>query len=72
LTVSKSVSPFFTEEEEAEKFTVSAESLFSANSKEILVRVEFSKNKFATVTSRREGTFLIGRLITSLKLSAWY
>lgn len=52
-----SVSPFFTEELEAEKLTVSADNLRSASSKETLVRVEFSKNKFAMVMSRREGTF---------------
>jgi hypothetical protein len=34
------------------------------------VRVEFSKNILATVTSRREGTFLMGLLIMALKLSA--
>ena len=39
---------------------------FSANSNESRVRVEFSKKTLAIVTSRREGTFLIGRLITSL------
>jgi len=55
---------------EAEKFTTSAESRFSANSKESRVRVEFSKNILAMVTSRKEGTFLMGLFITSLKLSA--
>ncbi len=54
----------------AAKFTVSALSRRSASSKETRVRVLLSKNKFATVISRREGTFLIGRLMTSLKLSA--
>ena len=43
---------------------------FADNSKDNLVLVEFSKNKFAIVISRKEGTFLIGRLITSLKASA--
>jgi hypothetical protein len=66
LTVSKSVSPFLTELPEAEKLMVSAESLFSANSKDKRVRVEFSKNTLAMVTSRKEGTFLMGRLRTSL------
>src|SRR6478735_8544955 len=67
LTVSSSVSPFFTLLPEAEKFTTSADNLFSANSKDNLVLVEFSKKTFAMVTSRREGTFFIGRLMTSLK-----
>jgi hypothetical protein len=31
------------------------------------VRVEFSKNKLAMVMSLNEGTFLMGRLMTSLK-----
>ena len=70
FTVSISVSPFFTELPEALKLRMSAESLFSANSKESFVRVEFSKKIFAIVISLSEGTFLIGRLITSLKLSA--
>ena len=70
LTVSIRVSPFLTELLEALKLTMSAESRFSANSKDKRVRVEFSKNKLAMVISRREGTFFIGRLITSLKLSA--
>src|SRR5690554_1657664 len=70
LTVSIKVSPLLTEEEEAEKLMVSAERRFSANSKESRVRVEFSKNTLAMVISRREGTFLIGRFKTSLKLSA--
>ena len=70
FTVSINVSPLLTEEEDAEKFTTSADNLLSASSNDNLVRVEFSKNKFAIVTSLSEGTFFIGRLITSLKLSA--
>jgi len=70
FTVSNNVSPFLTELFEAEKFTTSADNLFSANSKERRVRVEFSKKMLAIVTSRKEGTFFMGRLITSLKLSA--
>ncbi len=62
-----SVSPFFTEEEAAEKFTTSALKRFSASSKESRVLVEFSKNRLAMVISLSEGTFLMGRLITSLK-----
>ena len=67
LTVSIRVSPLATDELEDAKFITSAESRFSANSKDSFVRVLFSKNKLAIVMSRREGTFLIGRLIISLK-----
>ena len=70
LTVSIRVSPFETDEEEAEKLTISALKRFWANSNEMRVRVEFSKKILATVISLREGTFLIGRLIMALKLSA--
>jgi hypothetical protein len=62
--------PFFKLELPAVKFTISAESLFSANSKESFVLVLFSKNKLAMVISLSVGTFLIGLFITSLKLSA--
>ena len=54
-------------EEAAEKFTISADNLFSASSKDNLVRVEFSKNKLATVISLSEGTFLMGLFKMSLK-----
>ena len=70
LTVSSSVSPFLTEELLAEKLTTSALRRFSASSKLIRVRVLFSKNKLATVTSFRLGTFFTGRLITCLNSSA--
>jgi hypothetical protein len=42
FTVSSKVSPFETDEPDALKLMVSAESLFSASSKEMRVRVEFS------------------------------
>ena len=42
LTVSNRVSPFAADDPEAVKLIVSADSLFSASSKEIRVRVEFS------------------------------
>jgi hypothetical protein len=70
LTVSSSVSPFLTELEEEEKLMTSAERRFWASSNERRVRVEFSKKTLAMVTSRSEGTFLIGRLSTSLNVSA--
>ena len=69
LTVSSKVSPFLTEEEAAEKLTTSAESRFSASSKDMRVLVEFSKKRLAMVTSRKEGTFLIGRSKASLNSS---
>ena len=72
FTVSTRVSPFLTELLAEEKLTTSALSRFSASSKDSRVRVEFSKNKFAIVRSRREGTFLMGRLMTSLNsFAAW-
>ena len=70
LTVSIRDSPFLTDEFEAEKLITSDESRFWASSKDNLVRVLFSKNKLAMVTSRSDGTFLIGRLMTSLKWEA--
>jgi hypothetical protein len=51
----------------AEKLRTSADSLFSAISNYNFVLVLFSKNKLAIVISLKEGTFLIGLLITSLK-----
>src|SRR5690554_7908149 len=67
FTVSIKVSPFLTEDCAAEKFITSADSRFSASSNDKRVRVLFSKNIFAMVISRSEGTFLMDRLITSLK-----
>ena len=70
LTVSTRVSPFFTELPEALKLIMSADSRFSACSKDNFVLVEFSKNKLAMVMSLNDGTFLMGLLMTCLKLSA--
>ena len=70
FTVSSRVSPFFTELLLLEKLITSAESLFSASSNDSLVRVEFSKNTLAMVMSLKDGTFLMGLLITSLNSSA--
>ena len=50
-----------------EQLLDAADSLFSANSKDSLVRVLFSKKRLAMVISLKEGTFLMGLLITSLK-----
>ena len=47
-----------------------AERRFSANSKEIRVRVEASKKRLTTVTPRSVGTFLMGRSRISFRASA--
>ena len=70
FTVSIKVSPFFTLDDELEKLIVSAPNLFSANSNETRVLVEFSKNKLAIVMSLSAGVFFTGPLSNSLKLSA--
>src|SRR6185437_6810136 len=70
LMVSSSVSPLLTDEEELLKLIISAESLFSASSKDKRVRVEFSKKALAMVRSRRDGTFFIGWFICSLNRTA--
>src|SRR5438034_748548 len=59
--VSTRVSPLATLEPVAETFTVSADNLFSANSNEILVRVEFSKKRFTIVEPRRASE--VGELV---------
>ena len=66
FTVSIKVSPFLRDDMEDAKFITSADNLFCASSNDNLVRVLFSKKRLAMVMSRNEGTFLIGRLITSL------
>ena len=63
-------SPFETEEPLAAKLITSAESLFAASSKEILVLVESSKNRFTTVLPRKVGSFFISRSLTSDMSSA--
>ena len=68
--VSTSVSPFATEEPTEEMFTVSAERRFSANSKEMRVRVEASKKRLTIVLPRSTGTFLMRRSEISLNGSA--
>jgi hypothetical protein len=68
--VSTSVSPFVTEEDEAEILTASADNRFAAISKDVRVRVEASKKTLITVLPRSVGTFLIERVETSLKDSA--
>ena len=70
LTVSISVSPFEIEDPVLEKFITSALNLFSANSKDNFVLVEFSKNRLAIVIPLRVGTFFIFLFKISLKLSA--
>src|SRR4051794_11912413 len=68
--VSTRVSPLETDDPAVATFTVSALSRFSANSNEIRVRVEASKNRLTMVLPRSAGTFLIGRSLTSLNGSA--
>jgi len=68
--VSTSVSPFWTALPLAATLTVSAERRFSANSNEMRVRVEASKNRLTMVLPRSAGTFLMGRSETSLNGSA--
>src|SRR5205085_2935999 len=68
--VSIRVSPFSTEDPDAEKFSVSAERRFSAISKETRVRVDASMKRLITSWPRSAGTFLTGRSLTSLKPSA--
>src|SRR3989339_57146 len=62
LMVSLSVSPFLTLDPAEEKLTVSPESLFSASSKLMRVRVLFSKKRLTRV-----GPFLMSRDSTSWK-----
>ena len=55
-TVSRTDSPLLTEDEETEKFMVSADSRRAAASKDSRVRVESSKKSQATVLPRSAGT----------------
>ena len=68
--VSTRVSPLDTDEPAVATLTVSALSRFSANSNEMRVRVDASKNRLTMVLPRRAGTFLMGRSLTSLNGSA--
>ena len=63
-------SPFETEDPLAAKLITSAESLFAASSKDILVLVESSKKRFTTVLPLKVGNFLISRSFTSDMSSA--
>ena len=55
-TVSRSDSPFLSDDEAAAKDSTSADIRLAAVSKDSRVRVESSKNKVATVRPRRVGT----------------
>jgi len=68
--VSTRVSPFDTLETAVATLTVSADIRFSANSKEMRVRVEASKKRFTTVIPRSVGTFLMARSEIALRGSA--
>src|SRR5215467_8841232 len=65
-----SVSPFVTDEVEADMLIASADSRFAAISNDVRVRVEGSKKRLMTVFPRRAGTFFIERFETSLNDSA--
>ena len=67
--VSRSDSPFFTDEDPAEKESTSADIRLAAVSNDMRVRVESSKNRVATVRPRRVGTFGLARRPTSAKES---
>ncbi len=69
-TVSRSDSPFSSDDVEALKDMTSAERRLAAVSNERRVRVEGSKKSVATVFPRSAGTFGMGRSATSLKASA--
>ncbi len=69
-TVSRSDSPFLTDEEPAANESTSADIRLAAVSKDIRVRVDSSKNNVATVLPRRVGTFGLTRRPTSTKESA--
>ena len=60
-TVSMRLSPFTVAVEEPPKFRLSAERRFSANSKELRVRVDGSLNILTIVLPFSVGTFLIAR-----------
>ena len=64
-TVSSSVSPLEMELPEEVKLIRSALSRFSASSKEMRVRVLFSKKRLTMVVPRSEGTFFTGRSSSS-------
>ena len=68
-TVSRTLSPFDSDEDPAPKLIVSAERRRAAVSKESRVRVEFSKNNVATVRPLSAGTLGIGRRPISSKVS---
>ena len=68
-TVSRSDSPFLTDEEATAKESTSADSRLAAVSKENRVRVDSSANSVTTVRPRRAGTLGMGRRATSTKAS---
>ena len=68
-TVSRSDSPFLSDDEPAEKVMVSAPRRLAAVSKLSRVRVESSKKSDTTVLPRRAGTLGMARALTSTKLS---
>ena len=67
LPVSRSVSPFLSDDDSAVKLITSALSRKAASSKLMRVRVDGSTKRLTTVRPRRAGTFLIARSPTALK-----
>ena len=67
--VSTRVSPFVTDDVDAEIFIESADKRLAAISNDVRVRVDGSKKRLMIVLPRRVGTFLISRVETSLKES---
>ena len=70
LAVSINVSPFDRLLPEDEKSIVSAPSRRAASAKLVLVRVEFSKNRLATVVPDSRSTFLEQLSVRALNCSA--
>ena len=68
-TVSRSDSPFFTDDVDTEKFMVSADRPLAAASNDSRVRVDSSKKRETTVLPRRAGTLGMARWLTSTKES---
>ena len=65
IAVSSSVSPFFTEQVATSMLMTSAPSRLPASSKEVRVRVEFSKNRLMTVRPRSSARACRGRFCST-------
>ena len=65
IAVSIRVSPFLIELQATDMLMTSAPRRLPANSKEVRVRVEFSKNRLMIVSPRRSAVFLLPRRLSS-------